>query len=465
MRRFSLLVVILGACSGRKHAFTDGGADAPRTVDASTIVPKVVIKDIPLVANRALDLLFVVDDSGSMAAHQNNLVANVPRMIDALTRFEGGLPDLHVGVVSSDMGAGLNNLAQCTPTGDAGHLLQGKPGTTCAGLDAGARFIDDVRNADGTRTRNYTGELAPLFACMAAVGTTGCGLESHLESMRAALDPATAFNAGFLRADAALGIVILGDEDDCSAGDPTVFDPTDSAKGPINLRCTTYGIVCDGDDDPAHLLQPGVRTNCRPREDSAYLYPVARYVDFVRGLKADPRAIVVGDIGGPPTPVEIGPDPLMPTDQALLASCASVDGTAKPDVRRGAFASAFGARGVAQSICTSDLSDPVVAIAEQLKEALGDPCLGAAFALADRDPATAGVQPDCAVTLISGTLETGLPACAPDGPGDHTNTPCWYLVEDAATCSASASHLRLRLDFGGAAPAAGARVTMACALE
>jgi hypothetical protein len=454
MRKILLGVAVVAGCGG-------GGNTGP---DATPAVTRVLVKDIPASPNPNLDLLFVIDNSGSMKEEQAGLAVNFPRLVDVLSRFEGGLPDLHIGVVSSDLGAGANNLPGCAGSGDAGRLLQGPPGTTCAGLDAGAKFLADVAGTTG-RVRNYTGTMSDLFSCMASIGTSGCGIESHLEAMRTALDPATSANAGFLRAGAALGIVILGDEDDCSARDTSVFAPADTAKGPINFRCTEYGIVCDGDADPLHLQTLGARTNCHPREDSAFLHPVARYVDFVKALKTDPRAVVIGDIAGPPTPVAIVVDPTSPTQPALGPSCESVNGTATPAIRRAAFAAALTAPAAPLSICNTDLADPITAIGDQLRDAMGDRCIGDAVQIADADPVAIGLQPDCVASVIVAGTETPLPACTPAGPGGHAVTPCWYLEADATACNATITHLALRTDYGTSTPGAGARLTLRCAAQ
>ena len=56
-------------------------------------------KDIPVTVNRDLDILFLIDDSPSMADKQNNLAANFPNFINVLNTIEGGLPNVHIGVV------------------------------------------------------------------------------------------------------------------------------------------------------------------------------------------------------------------------------------------------------------------------------------------------------------------------------------------------------------------------------
>src|SRR5262245_26232481 len=71
-----------------------------------------------------IDLLFMVDNSGSMKEEQEALRDQFPKLIRTLTtgdRSDRGLDafspvtDLHLGVVSSDMGTpGVNGLMRCT---------------------------------------------------------------------------------------------------------------------------------------------------------------------------------------------------------------------------------------------------------------------------------------------------------------------------------------------------------------
>lgn len=444
--------------------------------EVSQVIPgqdKAEVKDIPLQLNRNLDLLFVVDNSGSMKEEQDGLAANFPKFIQVLDQVQGGRPDLHLGVVSTDVGAAAG-ISGCTGAGDDGHLMQGAStvdsppagSAACAGLNAGARFVSDIANTDGTRSTNYSGDLGTLFTCMAKLGTTGCGLEAPLESMHRALDPSNAFNTGFIRQNAFLGIVLITDEDDCSAKDAAVFNPT-ANLGPINFRCTRFGITCDGDPE---LLNMGPRTNCRPNEASQYLHGVNEYIDFVRGLKQDPNSIVVAGIMGNPEPVAIGPNTHenKPTEPALQQSCESANGFAVPAVRNFAFLQGFPNRNSFTTICNTDLSDALVNIAELIKEVIGDPCIQGT--LKDTNPAVDGVQPDCVVSEVidpntDHEVENILPACLPEGAGTHTNTPCWYFEEDLAQCSMTSSHLKLKTDYGGASAPANTHIKAQCVVN
>src|SRR5438128_6566079 len=66
---------------------------------------RVEYKDIPVTVNRNVDLLFIIDDSPSMADKQTNLANNFPNFINVLNTIQGGLPDAHIGVATSDVGS------------------------------------------------------------------------------------------------------------------------------------------------------------------------------------------------------------------------------------------------------------------------------------------------------------------------------------------------------------------------
>ena len=69
--------------------------------------------------------------------------------------------------------------------------------------------------------KNYTGNLADVFTCIAALGETAAASSSQFAAITRALGAdgraAPAENQGFLRPDAYLAIVMITNEDDCSA--------------------------------------------------------------------------------------------------------------------------------------------------------------------------------------------------------------------------------------------------------
>ena len=199
-------------------------------------VPDEATTTSPIIANRNLDVLFVVDTSSSMRLSQAKLEANFPRFIEVLETMPDGLPNVHIAVISTDMGAGDGSISGCSGLGNAG-IFQSTPRGSCTNttLAPGATFISNVGGQ-----RNYTGDLCDVFTCIAALGESGCGFEHQLASVARALGaealgadglPAPAENAGFLRSDALLAIILVTNEDDCSAqaGVP-LFDTSANLK-------------------------------------------------------------------------------------------------------------------------------------------------------------------------------------------------------------------------------------------
>ena len=406
----------------------------------------------PARLNRALDVLFVVDDSGATAEWQTSLAQGFPAFVAALSTVEGGLPDVHIGVVSSNVGTGGVALGGCStatePDGDDGNLLT----NNCAGLTAA--YLEDLRLPDGTRLRNYTGELATVFSCMAQLGTGGCNFEAHLESAYRALQPGK--NPGFLRPAADLAVIILGDEDDCSAlpGGALFGDPMATIASPLgprtSFRCWEFGVACDDEPNPRAF---GTYTGCRPRVGSPYLHDVTRYVDYLKGLKSSPRHVavagIIGEVDALGTSV-VGPDPDDATRPFLQASCSSTFGVAAPGHRLKAFVDGFGDHGLVSSICRDEHRTALAQIGALVTRTLGVPCLD--LHLADRNPTLPGVQAECSVTDVlapdgAGRSEVVIPACDTTGGA----APCWRFAADAAACPSSPEHRTVVVDRGGAA--------------
>ncbi|MCE9575850.1 MAG: hypothetical protein K8W52_22055 [Deltaproteobacteria bacterium] len=308
------------------------------------------VLDVSPTAIGALDVLFVIDNSGSMLPKQQALAAAAREQVFSLLEAQvGTMPDLHVGVITTDMGAGTFDHVNCNAP-QAGALATGAPGSTCDMVTG--HYLVDVASSDGSRLRNYTGEIGDAFGCLASVGTSGCGFEQPLAAMRAALDPDHVLNPGFLRSEAMLLVVFVTDEDDCSAGG-TLFDPTDPTYGALKARCWNAGVVCSVDDPNT----PGPRDGCVPREGATPVVPISTYADFLRGLKADPSMIMVATIAGNTEPVEIVTEQDTPTIGVPGVTCETATaGSATPPVRLAALAAQFSSRYSFSTIC--DLGGP-----------------------------------------------------------------------------------------------------------
>jgi hypothetical protein len=392
-------------------------------------------KDLPVAPRRDIDILFLIDDSPSMKEEQESLKANFGRFISVLESIDGGLPSVHIGVATPNLGTSaidgtLGRAAtNCSGAGEAGKLRR---------LPNGAAFISDVDDGSGGRTRNYAGSLSDAFAQIATVGSSGCIVEQHLEAVKKALDNNPA-NAGFLRPNAYLAVIILADEDDCSLAKSSLFTASN-----VNFACTREAIECDSPS--TSLDQPGVRQDCHPDHSSSVMTQVDRYVAFLKGLKADPRDVIVAGIIGDAGPFEILNGPSLKPSCRYKGTATSTEQFAFPALRTKDFLEQFGDRSTMATICDDDLSDGVTKVAALLKRTVSDPCFDQT--LADVDAKTPGNQYDCSVTEVRGEQEIGvIPAC----DATRSQPTCWHIEEDAQRCAYTKSepHLKLVVERGG----------------
>ena len=399
-----------------------------------------------------MDLVFMVDDSSSMTPVQQNLAQNFPTFIQVLQQLPGGLPNVHIGVVTSSMGAGAftASVPGCLSP-DGGKFVDAPRVVSCnAALNAGEHFI--VANADGS-ANNFTGDLATLFSCLAQVGDSGCGFENQLAAVEAALGPsAPPENAGFLRDYAFLGVVLITNEDDCSVpSNSQLFDPSQNSNsdplGPLSsFRCPQFGVLCNGQMLPR--TAGGPFTNCvsndaRAQTDPLHsLVPIQHYIDGFRALKSAPEHVRLSAIAAPETPVVVATD--QQTGFAELQhSCSSQNGTfGDPAIRIGQLVDAFGANGSTTSICNDSYADAMNVIASGLAGMARRQCVGAplasngqALAVADGqivDPAAI----DCSVTLLENAGTPAQHATTAVAPCGAENTSlCWRIVGDQACAS------------------------------
>jgi hypothetical protein len=349
----------------------DAAADLPGPVpppDAQAIdLGQPTRNDAPFTGVvRDLDLLFVIDNSPSMEQEQANLRRNFPALMNALKELPGGLPNLHVGVVSTDLGAGTGvGTGACSrPGGDRG-ILQTKP---ACGLAGEARFIMSHNN--GTMN-NFNGDISTVFSCMADLGIRGCGYEHQLQAARVALYEAiTPENMGFLRRDALLGIIVISDEDDCSGETNTDFysDVSTYPGTTGSFRCAHTGHVCNGATPPMTEFAAPL-ASCQASE-AGRLIKVSEMVDSIRALKARPdQQIVVAGIFGWPLDGQMGTYRYVREREGLdlAPACDSAtQGVAYPGLRLKKFVESFGASGSFFSVCDYDFTPALRKIGEKL---------------------------------------------------------------------------------------------------
>ena len=221
------LTAMSAECGGGRTALfdLDGGFARSLWGDAGGVGPaqcptETSLHLIEVTTPVKLDLLFMIDDSGSMEDDQENLGRNFPRLMDELKNLPLGLPDLHVGVVSSDIG-------------DSGVLYA----STNCGLDPKrGRFLI----SESGKNNNFQGDISTVFACLAKLGTGGSGDEQQLATVRMALSGLIPANDGFLRRDAHLAVVYVTDEDDHSRlpGDDFNVAPVEPFVNDMRLLLT-----------------------------------------------------------------------------------------------------------------------------------------------------------------------------------------------------------------------------------
>jgi hypothetical protein len=430
-----------------------------------------------------LDLLFMIDNSSEMDTQQANLVASLPAFMDVLKNLPGGLPDLHIAVVTSDMGAGDGSITGCSGNGDNG-VFRSAPGVACTDttLQNSARFIV------GPPQANFTaGDITTVLQCLVPVGSSGCGFEHQLASVARALgadgQPPPPENAGFLRPDAVLGILLFSNEDDCSAPvndvlyDARVNTNLASEVGPLgSFRCNEFGHLCSLNGgapaaplrlspNPTDLTTMVSYDACASSEEAGRLTTIYSFVSGIKALKTDPAGkIVVASIQGPATPYverwtapqmnDTGPWPF------IVHSCdgSGVSGFGDPGVRLQQFTQAFGNDGLVSPICATDFSPALVALATKIVSAMAPPCLAGVVV-------SNGGQPDCLVSFRApnaqgGSTDTPIPGCAANG----NTAPCWELAAppDSSNCAPN-DHVVL-VDAGSTPPASGTKIEVRCAI-
>lgn len=272
-----------------------------------------------------VDILLMVDQSGSMSTAQALLRMSLGPFIDGLVRGDldrDGTRDfppvdsLRVGVISSDMGDHGQGNPTCSAMGDDGILLTehrgGVPGCTTDGYPP-------VQEYERGAPRDV---FVENVECLSTVGTSGCGYEQQLDAVLKAITPddssvefyngslghGTVANAGFLREDSVLVTLLVSDEDDCSTHNDDLFDMSQTAFGELNRRCI---------NNPGELL------------------PTSRFSAGLLALRDDPEDLIfAGIIGAPATAALLTPEQLL-ADPAMVASWPEGQTRADPACQRG----------------------------------------------------------------------------------------------------------------------------------
>jgi len=466
----------------------------PRQVTEATITVAPV---------RHLDLLFMVDNSLSMKPKQDKMKAQFPKLIDALRDpNDNTLPDLRIAIVDSDLGAG--DSTQCKTNGSYGDAGQFQMrGAADCGANADAKWLVYTKN----QPVNFTGDVSNVFGCLAGnVGVNGCGFEHQLAALEWAFYLSdNKSQVDFLRPEAYLGIVILTDEDDCSAPPETRMFAGLQPNEAGSLRCASRAHTCDG----ATLAYPATATvslpyeSCRARTDDTCdasadtsaatacnplmnVKKLADEIKLLKGADADDKILVAGIYGTPrpsdttvrPYKIDLTPNPTPGSsvanvydywpvcyDPNYMPSGSGFDKTAADHGATGglrikAFLDEFKPRNrLAYSICESDFGPAMAGIGDAIRILMDDLCVP--FKLEDRSDEP-GVQASCRVvwkvpetvtddkgikTIKFNELPESLHKC----DADHTSN-CWEVKFGKTNGTAEEQDTAKRCPAKGTAP-------------
>jgi hypothetical protein len=266
-----------------------------------------------------LDMLIVIDNSGTMGEEQVNLSANFPLLIQKLQMLQDAEgnnlnPDVNLMVTTTDLGH-----PQCTPfQPDDYEPAKGAPvGEACinrlddfTGLGSNAPEFpeactngcpvavqpadDFIHFADGGATTNIPGNnIEGALSCIGPQGINGCGYEAQLEAMLQALNPGAPWNTAakpFLRDGATLAVVIVTDEVECSVRAPEGYayftneanntyweinPDTGTKTQATSATCQNAGVNCGAPD------MNGVYADCNSI-DTGVLHPLTRYIGYLK---------------------------------------------------------------------------------------------------------------------------------------------------------------------------------------
>jgi hypothetical protein len=425
---------------------------------------------VPLDVNKKVDVLLVIDNSGSMGEEQANLAANFGPFIEKL---EAAGADYRIGITTTDVGGqgcaaggtgGKLVLSSCLDrphtfvfgqtdqyeVACAAHCLHGDEALavrpTMVGSSGEASPRPWIESYAGISNLPAGMDTLEAFQCFAPQGISGCGWESPLEAMARALDnmqnPARP-EYGFLRPDALLAVLIVTDEVDCSVTpemrDALFVDKTFWSGNLTSAACWNAGVRCSGDSPFDDCWDVNLDANAEETEDPSkmVLRPVSRYVErleAVAAAKMAGREVLVSVIAGVPEGYSSGAAEIVyanvsetsfeePADfQALFgigAGCQTeINGaiqSAVPPVRLKVLAEAFMGSGLAEgarniySVCADDYTPAILDIVAGIEVELPPACFSGC--VLDVDPSTDELDYSCDVLEATGGKQYSLPEC------------------------------------------------------
>ena len=156
-------------------------------------------------SGQTVDVLFVVDNSGSMSEEQDNLRDNFGDFIGGAQMFAN---DYQLGIITTDM-----------DDEDEAGRLRGDPRVMRRGAGVEQQFRDTIRvgtNGSGQEKGLAAAEAALSDPLIFDTGVACNGNDDCVAPDQCINGACGGFNRGFLREEAALEVVFVSDEDDYS---------------------------------------------------------------------------------------------------------------------------------------------------------------------------------------------------------------------------------------------------------
>ena len=201
-------MLTLAACGRTPVGLSDAGGDGDAGAWSGALPDEGLLEDGDggggggIQQCREVDVLFVIDDSPTMAAYQGNLVSNYDVFVDGLQDAIDTIEMMHVGVVTAsyypEAARGCDVL---------GGLITQTAGPNSSNSECGpfssGNFLTDRDNLD------------LHFPCIAKVGNGGTDLDTPMGAALAAISPPLTdpgqCNEGFFNPGALLVLVIVTD--------------------------------------------------------------------------------------------------------------------------------------------------------------------------------------------------------------------------------------------------------------
>ena len=276
-----------------------------------------------------IDILFIIDNSSSMAAKQKFVIEKFRSFINKIIKCDA---KIHIGVVTTDMGIvpagmgkwkGSNDIACDTEKGDDGALRSqtcidspNRNDANCKSvcnntkINGGAKFIEiDTKSATSNLPSGKVNaiEVADAFSCIAYQGQKGCGIEMPLASALRAIGNMN--NMGFwqFNPDSMFPkkdqtslqlLVFITDEDDCSVlpSNRMLTNPVGTVPYTAgmpnamnfghNFRCFAMSTTCD-----QSLTSDGTKTNCKTQMGTPYLHATN---DLAKAISGNRKMLIGG---------------------------------------------------------------------------------------------------------------------------------------------------------------------------